>query len=143
SGSVSTQETHDADDNFQNRAVTSLSGDNDNVSGDARITWRQRFNQAGRSLIAEAWGDLSAPDNLTRLASTTDLADGAGGATPTDLLQNQHRDSQTLSAGQRLALTEPFGHGLTLELYGEHHAIYEDQYYDVDDLVSGSPVRND
>lgn len=144
SGSLSQQETRGTDGAFQNRASTSLRSDNDNVNGDARFTLRQRFNQAGRSLIAEGWAQLSSPDNLTRLASSTDLAAPDGGVTTTDLLQNQYRDSQTLTAGQRLALTEPFGQGLTLELYGEHHAIYEDQDYDVDDIgADGTAVPND
>ena len=38
--------------------------DGDNLSGDGRFTFSKRFNQAGRSLVAEAWGELSSPDQL-------------------------------------------------------------------------------
>ncbi|HPF60691.1 MAG TPA: TonB-dependent receptor [Gemmatimonadales bacterium] len=142
STNVSQQETLRPDGSFQNSAVSRVSTDGDNLSGDGRFTFSKRFNQAGRSIIAEAWGNLSKPDQLSSLASSTDLADAQGGILTRDLLQSQRRESRTLTTGQRLALTEPLGGGSVLEIFGQHRAISEDQDYDVRDLVDGVGIPN-
>lgn len=142
SDNMSQQETLHPDGTFQNSANSRVATTGDNLSGDGRFTFSKRFNQAGRSLIAEAWGELSSPDQRSHLTSTTNFSDGAGGATTRDLLQSQHRDSRTFTTGQRLGLTEPLGKGKVLELYGQHRAISEDQTYDVNDLVGGTSIPN-
>ncbi|HQW67258.1 MAG TPA: outer membrane beta-barrel family protein [Gemmatimonadales bacterium] len=142
SDNISQQQTLRPDGTLQNRARSTVATDGDNLNGDGRFTFSRRFNQAGRSLVAEAWGELSSPDQLTNLSSSTDLSDGLGGITTRDILQSQHRDSRTFTTGQRLALTEPLGGGSVLELFGQHRAISEDQTYDVNDLVNGTPVPN-
>jgi hypothetical protein len=142
SNDVSLQETLRPDGSFQNSAVSRVATESDNLSGDGRLTYSKRFNQAGRSVIAEAWGDLSTPDQFSNLSSSTDFSNGQGGVTTRDILQSQRRDSRTLTTGQRLALTEPLGGGTVLEIFGQHRAISEDQNYDVNDLVTGTPIPN-
>ncbi|MEO8478355.1 MAG: outer membrane beta-barrel family protein [Gemmatimonadota bacterium] len=142
SDNFSDQETLKPDGSFQNSATSAVSSDGDNLSGDGRFTFSRRFNQAGRSLIAEAWGDLSKPKQLSTLNSSTDFSNGVGGITTRDVLQSQQRDSRTFTYGNRLALTEPLGNGAVLELFGERRAISENQNYDVNDLVAGVPVPN-
>ncbi len=142
SSSFSQQETLRPDGSFQNSAISRVATDGDNLSGDGRFTYSKRFNQAGRSLIAEAWGDLSEPDQFSNLNSSTDIANGQGGVITRDILQTQRRESQTFTYGQRLALTEPLGNGAVLEIFGQRRAISEDQNYDVRDLVDGAEVPN-
>src|SRR5690606_4922330 len=142
SENFSTQETRTPTGDLQNRAVSRVSTDADNLSGDGRITFMRRFNQAGRSLVAEVWGDLSRPDQVSMLNSTTDFADGNGGILTREVLQSQRRTSRTFTSGQRLGLTNPLGKGAVVELFGQHRAISEDQDYDVDDIVAGAPVPN-
>lgn len=138
----SQQETRRLDGSLQNSATSLVATDANNLNGDGRFTFSKRFNQAGRTLVAEAWGDLSSPDQLSNLTSTTLLSNGQGGTTTRDILQSQLRDSRTFTTGQRLGLTEPLGKGKSLELFGQHRAISEDQTYDVNDLGSGTPVLN-
>ncbi|MES2306530.1 MAG: TonB-dependent receptor [Gemmatimonadota bacterium] len=128
---------------FQNSATSAVSTDADNLGGDGRVTYSRRFNQAGRTLVAEAWGDLSKPKQLSNLNSNTDLTDGAGGITERDVLQSQRRNSRTFTTGQRLGLTNPLDkRGTVLELFGQHRAISETQNYVVNDIVGGTQVLN-
>lgn len=142
SDNISQQQTLRPDGTLQNRARSSIVSEGDNLSGDGRFTFSRRFNQTGRSVVAEAWGELSAPEQLSNLNTSTDFSNGQGGIITRDVLQSQLRDSRTLTTGQRLALTEPLGRGAVLELFGQHRAISEDQTYDVNDLVNGTPVLN-
>ena len=142
SNSVTAQQTLLPDGSFQNSASSRTGTDRDQLNGDGRLTFSKRFNQAGRSIVAEAWGELSEPDQLTNLNSTTQFADGQGGVTILNILQNQLRESQTFTTGQRLGFTEPLGKGNVVELYGQHRAIAEDQNYVVNDLVGGTSVPN-
>lgn len=142
SDNLSSQQTLRPDGSFQNSAISRVMTDGDNLSGDGRFTFSRRFNQAGRSLVAEAWGDLSSPDQLSTLNSSTQFSDGQGGVTMRDILQTQRRDSRTFTTGQRLGLTEPLGGGKVVEIFGQHRAISEDQNYDVRDLVGGTAIPN-
>lgn len=142
SDNFSRQQTLRPDGTLQNTAISRVATDGDNVGFDGRFTFSRRFNQAGRSLIAEAWGELSEPDQLSNLNATTEFANGQGGVTTRDVLQTQNRDSRTFTSGQRLALTEPLGRGMVLELFGQHRAIAEDQAFVVNDLVDGTSVPN-
>ena len=140
SDNFSTQETRTPEGAFQNSATSSVSTDAHSLSGDGRFTFMRRFNQAGLSLIAEAWGNLSKPNQLSDVKSSTDVTDGAGGIITRDILQSQRRTSRTFTSGERLGLTNPLGNGAVLELFGQHRKIAENQHYDVNNIVSGTPV---
>lgn len=143
SDNVSQQETRLPNGDFQNSATSAVSTDADNLGGDGRVTYSRRFNQAGRTLVAEAWADLTKPKQFSNLNSNTDLTDGNGGIIERDVLQSQRRNSRTFTTGQRLGLTNPLGKGgAVLELFGQHRAISETQNYVVNDIVAGTPVLN-
>ncbi len=142
SDNLTAQQTLRPDGTFQNSAISRVDSENDNINGDGRVTFSKRFNQAGRSIVAEAWGELSSPDRLSNLNSSTQFADGQGGTTVRDILQTQRRESQTFTTGQRLGFTEPLGKGNVIELFGQHRAISEDQDYVVRDIVGGTEVPN-
>lgn len=143
SDNFSSQESRTPDGTFQNRATSSVSTDAQSLSGNGQFTFMHRFNQAGRSLIAELSGDLSKPHQVSNLTSSTDLADGSGGIITKDVLQAQRRESRTFTTRQRLALTNPLGGGAVLELFGQRRAISEKQDYDVNDIVGSVEVPND
>lgn len=143
SDNASQQETLFPNGDFQNSAVSAVSTDAHSLGGDGRATYSRRFNQAGRTLVAEAWANLSKPRQLTNLNSSTDLTDGAGGVITRDVFQSQQRKSRTFTTGQRLGLTNPLGKGgAVLEIFGQHRAISETQNYDVNDIVGGVEVPN-
>lgn len=142
SDNLTAQQTLRPDGTFQNSAISRVTSDNDNLNGDGRITFSKRFNQAGRSIVAEAWGELSSPDRLSNLNSSTQIANGQGSVTMLDILQTQLRESQTFTTGQRLGLTEPLGGGKVIEIFGQHRAIAEDQDYIVRDSLGGTEVPN-
>ena len=142
SENYSIQQTLTPDGEFRNKAESFVSTESRNLSVDGRFTFMRRFNQAGRSVVAEAWGDLSRPDQQTLLNSTTDLASESGEIITRELLQTQDRTSRTFTSGQRLALTNPLGGGAVFELFGQRRAIAEDQDYDVADIVGGAGVPN-
>ena len=91
------QQTLRPDGTFQNSAISRVGSENDNINGDGRLTFSKRFNQAGRSIIAEAWGELSSPDRISDLNTSTQFSDGQGGVTTRDILQTQRRESQTFT----------------------------------------------
>lgn len=140
SDNVSTQETRTPDGAFQNSATSSVSTDAHSLSGDGQFTFMRRFNQAGLSLTAELTGNLSKPNQLSNVNSSTDVTDGAGGVITHDILQSQLRNSRTFTSGERLGLTNPLGNGAVLELFGQHREIAENQHYDVNNIVGGAPV---
>lgn len=142
SDNSSVQETRTLEGAFQNRASSLVSTEGDNLSGDGRLTYSRRFNDAGASLVAEAWANLSKPTQTSDLRSSTEVFEGDSSSTR-DLIQSQRRHSRTLTTGQQLSVLEPLGKGAVLKLYGEHRAISENQHYDVADIRAGVPVPND
>ncbi|MEO5800834.1 MAG: TonB-dependent receptor, partial [Gemmatimonadales bacterium] len=142
SDNVSQQETLTPSGAFQNSATSAVATDATNLGGDGRVTYSRRFNQAGRTLVAEAWGDLSKPRQLSTVNSSTDFTDGIGGIITRDVFQSQRRNSRTFTTGQRLGLTNPLGKGAVLELFGQHRAISETQNYLVNDIIGGTQVPN-
>ena len=123
--------------------TTAYDEDTDNLDGDLSLVWRKRLSEGGRSLVAQgeieaesadALGDLN---SLTRLQSLGDLQ------TDEELQQRQEEESNVLGHSQRLALTQPLGEELTLELFGRHRITNRSRDKVFDDLVDGRPVRND
>jgi outer membrane receptor protein involved in Fe transport len=137
------QATEGVDGTLKNRATSSLASTSDNLNANASLTWQKRFNQAGRSLVAEIGVDLGSPDLSSDLASLTAVANGAGGLDSIDLLQRRREDGRTLETSARLGLTEPLGGGHTVELFTRYRTVDEDRDLRVDDIVAGSPIPND
>jgi hypothetical protein len=141
--SVSSQQTTSATGQTQNAATTNYLVDQNDFAGNARLTWRKRLNSSGRSIVAEAWADLSEPETSTDLASTTEFLNRNNQLTVEDILQDQSTKGRTLGYSQRLALTQPVAGGFVVELFGQRSAEEEDQNKTVYDLGTGTPVLND
>ena len=137
------RETQTATGLTQNTAATNYVVDEDNLGGDARITWRKRIGESGRSIVAEGWVNLNRPDLSGLLSSTTGLYGPGDEITYNEIDQRQARSGRTLSHSQRLSLTQPLGPGRVLEIFGERRAIDEDRTRSVFDLESGTPIFND
>ncbi len=141
--SISAQETTSATGQTLNAATTNYLVDQDEIGGNARLTWRKRIGANGRSIVAEAWANLSEPETSADLTSTTQFYDRNGQLIIEDIVQDQSTTGRTLGYSQRLALTQPLGQGLTLELFGQRSAEEEDQTKSVYDIAPGGPVLND
>ncbi len=136
----SSQQTEDASGTLRNSAVTQRDTEADNLRGSAALTWRRRFDESGRSLVAEASATLSRPDDVTRLTSTTvdpALPD------PTDVVQEQVDDGRTLTLRQRLSFLQPLGDDHTLEVFGVRRTVDERSDRATVDLGEAGPVIND
>ena len=137
------QETRMIDGTVLNTATTVNATDASDLNGGARLTWRKRLSESGRSVVAEARVSLNKPDMSGDLLSTTGARDRGDVLTYDELVQEQSRFGHTLTQSQRLSLTQPFGNDHVLELFGERRAVDEDQTKSVYDLAGGTTVLND
>ena len=140
--SFGTQSTTAADGRLLNTAVTNYIGNNSSLTGNARLTWRKRINEDGRSIVAEAWTNISDPEEFTDLTSTIGSYGRGDVLTNQEIAQEQSQTGRTLGYSQRLAITEPLGGGKVLELFGQRSATNEDRNESVHDIVAGVPVFN-
>lgn len=141
--SIGAQETTSATGRTLNAASSNYLADQNTFGGNLRLTWRKRLSESGRSIVAQAWATLSEPETFTDLTSTTEFLDRSGQLTTEDILQEQSTGGRTLGYSQRLALTQPVGKGLVLEVFGQRSAEKEDQTKAVYDIALGVPVLND
>ena len=147
----SNQETHNAAGGLLNSAITNHVVDGDDLGGDARLTWRKRLGQSGRSLVAEVRSRISDHDELGELTSeVTGLGGGRGDSgrsggslEPEYILQEQVEDGRSWNNSARLSLTQPLGQGNILEVFGQANATGEDRDNPVYDLVDGSRLLNE
>jgi hypothetical protein len=140
---IDLQETRTIDGTILNTANTENVVDASDLGGDARLTWRKRLSESGRSVVAEARINLNRPDMSGDLSTTTGTRDRGDVLTYDELIQEQSQFGHTLTHSQRLSLTQPFGGGRVLELFGERRAIDEDQTKSVYDLAGGTSVLNE
>lgn len=141
--SSSAQETTSPTGQTLNAATSRYLEEQNQVGGNARLTWRKRLGANGRSIVAEAWANLSEPETQTNLSSTTEFRDRTGRLTTEDIVQEQSTGGRTLGYSQRLSLTQPLGEGLVLEVFGQRSAEEEDQTRSVYDVVMGDLILND
>jgi hypothetical protein len=137
------QETQTAEGVILNTAATNYAVEGNDLGGSARLTWRKRLNEAGRSVVAEVRANLNEPDLSADLSSTTGSRDRGDVLTYDEIVQEQSRFGHTLSHSQRLSLTQPLGRSRVLELFGARRAVDEDQTKSVYDLDGGTSVLND
>jgi len=137
------QETQTVTGLTLNTAATDYSVEGNDLGGSARLTWRKRLNEAGRSVVAEARVNLNDPDMSAELSSTTGSRDRGDVLTYDEILQEQSRFGHTLSHSQRLSLTQPLGSTRVLELFGERRAVNEAQTKAVYDLAGSTSVLNE
>ncbi|WP_419934431.1 outer membrane beta-barrel protein [Candidatus Palauibacter sp.] len=138
---VDFQDTRSGAGQFLTTAATDYDVDSNSLGGDARLTWRKRLNDNGRSLVAEARVNLSDSDSFTDLTSTIEGDPGNPRAQRGDLFQEQTNIGQTLTHSLRLSMTQPVGRGV-LEVYGERSATDENEDQSVFDIFADGRTRN-
>ena len=141
--SFESNETTTLDGRVQNTGLSNNVVDGNDLGGSARVTWRKRLAENGRSLVAEATSSIQEPELYGNLETTTGIANGNGDLVMRDLIQQQSRTGRTLSHSQRLSLTQPVGEGSIVEVFGERRVVNEDQDNSVFDIGTGTPIFND
>ena len=139
---VDFQDTRSGAGQFLTAAATNYDVDGDDVGGDARLTWRKRLDDSGRSLFAEARVNLSDSDRLTNLASSIEGNVENPRARVGDVLQEQTNVGQTLTHSVRLSMTQPMPWESMLEVYGERSATAEDENQSVFDIGADGRTLN-
>ena len=150
--SFANRQTHTLSGSMLNSATTDYLVDGDDLGGNARLTWRKRLNEDGRSLVAELRSGLQDSDLTSDLSSVvTGEVRGQRGRDGDlehdgefdEILQEQSRMGRTWSNSARLSLTQPLAEGHTMEVFGQRNSTSEDRDNSVHDLVDGAPVFND
>ena len=127
-----------------NTAETTYLVDGSNSNGDARLTWRKRLGEGGRSIVAEFNSSLQDSDEVADLESTItgELRGGSGGGTQ-HILQEQSDKGRRWNNSARLSFTQPLGERYVMEVFGRGNAVAQDQDRTVFDIVNDEPIRND
>ena len=130
-----------------NTASTDYLVDGSDWRGDARLTWRKRLGEGGRSLVAELRSGLDDSDERADLTSTitgqvSRDSDRSGRGGPEDILQEQISAGRTWSNSARVSMTQPLGSRYVVEVFGERNAVDEDQKKSVYDLAGGERLFN-
>jgi len=138
--------TRTADGQPLNTAVTNYDVNSSNWNGDARVTWRKRLGEGGRSIVAEFNSDLQNSDQVADLGSTitgeSGGGSGGGGATE-DILQEQSNTRRSWNNTARISFTQPLGERYVMEVYGRGRTRAQDQDREVFDIVGGGLIPND
>lgn len=142
SSSTSTERSTTLAGVLQNTSVAANRTESDNVDGSASLTWRKRISDSGSALTAEASANLSDPERVSRVETTTGFLGPQGDLLERDVLQEQLRSGRTLSLSQRLSVTRPLGEAV-LEVFGERRAVDEEGDDAVYDLSGGAPVLDE
>ena len=125
-----------------NAATISSSNEADNLSGDARLTWRKRISPNGRSLVVTGMIDAREADAATSLNTETRLYSLGDIQTRDELHQEQELQSSSIRYGHRLELLQPLRTGRTLSLYLHRAATDRRQDKAYLDIVDGRRVLN-
>lgn len=144
--SFANRQTHTLSGSMLNSATTDYLVDGDDLGGNARLTWRKRLNENGRSLVAEVRSGLQDSDLSSDLSSV--VTGEVRGQRERDgdleeILQEQSRVGRTWNNSARLSLTQPLSEGHTMEVFGQRNWTREDRDNSVYDLVGGASVFND
>jgi hypothetical protein len=136
-------ETRTADGDLLNSSTSDYGVDGDDLGGDARLTWRKRLTESGRSIVAEVRANLDDSDRLADLASTVAGDPFDPDALDRGILQEQTDRGRTFGHAVRLSWSEPLAENTVMEVFGERRAVDEDQSKSVYDIGSGTPLFND
>ena len=129
-----------------NTAVTNYDVTSSNWNGDARVTWRKRLGEGGRSIVAEFNSDLQNSDQVADLGSTIsgESRGGTGGAAAAteDILQEQSNTGRSWNNTARISFTQPLGERYVMEVFGRGRTRAQDQDREVFDIVGGGLIPN-
>ena len=124
-----------------NSASTDYRMDGSNWRGDARLTWRKRLGEEGRSIVAEFRSGLQHSDGSARLESTV-KGESREREDEEDVLQEQSNTGRTWNNSGRLSFTQPLGERYVVEVFGRGNTVDQDQHRTVDDLVGSERMPN-
>ena len=144
--SFANRQTHTLSGSMLNSAITDYDVYGDDLGGNARLTWRKRLGEDGRSVVAELRSGLQDSDLSSDLSSVvTGEVRGERGRDDDfeEILQEQSRVGRTWNNSARLSLTQPLSEGHTVEVFGQRNWTREDRDNSVYDLVDRTPVFND
>ncbi len=125
-----------------NAATISSSNEADNLSGDARLTWRKRISPNGRSLVVTGTVDAREADAATSLNTETRLYSLGDIQTRDELHQEQELQSSSFRYGHQLEVLQPLRTGRMLSLYLYRAATDRRQDKAYFDIVDGRSVLN-
>ena len=130
-----------------NTAVTNYDVNSSNWNGDARVTWRKRLGEGGRSIVAEFNSDLRNSDQVADLGSTitgeSRGGSGGGAGATEDIRQEQSNTGRSWNNSARISFTQPLGERYVMEAYGRGRTRAQDQDREVFDIVGDGLIRND
>ena len=144
--SFANRQTHTLGGSMLNSAITDYDVYGDDLGGNARLTWRKRLGEDGRSVVAELRSGLQDSDLSSDLSSVvTGEVRGERGRDDDleEILQEQSRVGRTWNNSARLSLTQPLSEGHTVEVFGQRNWTREDRDNSVYDLIDRTPVFND
>ena len=141
--SVTSQETHNAAGGMLHSAATNRRVDERDLDGDARLTWRKRLGESGRTVSAEFRSEIANYDQTTELASEVTGREDEDGVGLEETLQERLRVGRRWNNRVRLSLTQPLGEGRFLEVFGRRSSTSEDRDNPVYDIVDEARVLNE
>lgn len=141
--SFSSQETHNAGGGRLHSAVTNRRVDERDLDGDARLTWRKRLGESGRTMSAEFRSEIADYDQTTELASELTGPEDEAGAGLEETFQERLRVGRRWNNRVRLSLTQPLGEGRLLEVFARRSSTSEDRDNPVYDIVDETRVLNE
>ena len=127
---------------LQNTAATTVDDEADNLRGTARLIWRKRIAESGRSLIVEATATARDAGEATDLYTETRLYSLGDLQTREELYQLQELQSSSFRHSQRLELLQPLRSGRTLSAYVQRSATSRRSDKTYSDLVDGHQILN-
>ncbi len=125
-----------------NSATTTIDDDGNDLSGSARVTWRKRISDSGRSLILEGAFDMLDAKEATDLHSDRRFYWFGDLQTREEQRQEQSLLSSAFEQMQRLEFIQPLRSGRNIAMYLKRLANVLDQDKTYFDLVDGQNVRD-
>ena len=135
SQSIAFRETQTETGRPLNTAKTNYYTDGGNWNGDARLTWRKRLGEEGRSIVAEFRSGLRDSDRRADLSSVITESGERRGEGLADVLQEQTDAGRTWNNSARLSFTQPLGERHVIEVFGRGNTVDQDQDRTVHDKL--------
>ncbi len=127
---------------LQNATGATASDQANNLRGTARITWRKRISESGRSIVLEATATARDASEVTDLQTEMQLYSLGDLHTRDELHQLQELQSSSFSYSQRLELLQPLNSGRTLSAYLQRSATTRSNDKAYSDVANGRRILN-
>lgn len=140
---ASVRQSLNADDVLQNRSNSNYTSDGTTLGGDASLTYRNRLNESGRSIVVDVRIDLNDSDRDGDLASLNEYFEDGNLLTSDEIAQVQSQLGNTLTNSQKVSFIEPVGTDYSLDIHVERRSVSQDEDKAVFDQVNDVPIRNE